>query len=314
MSRLADLVEREGFRLAIEGPTIEAQLRADFAQAQVIVIDNVADYYFVSSGRAVQDWTLLDFPNVAPPFDVAFFEFRPRSTWSDAPPRGPVPQAVGVLTQAIPLQPGEAIVPGYSVAPDARWWVLATTLVQWSDEPRRVQAMPPMMFHVGADGRMLWDATTAAHPFAGWLPPDVDQPGGWSAERWQEQFCFLQHHVIHPVLLAISFMHCRNVARVAVTPPPKLSRSHERKYGAPLVTYTTLAIDPMREVLRREGGSEQHGLARALHLCRGHFAHYDERPLFGKVRGTFWKPMHVRGSGQHGITLKDYDVQPGRAS
>ncbi len=66
----------------------------------------------------------------------------------------------------------------------------------------------------------------------------------------------------------------------------------------------------MKEVLRREGGSETNGLKKALHICRGHFATYSpEHPLFGKFTGTFWKPAHVRGSQEHGIVVKDYVIK-----
>jgi hypothetical protein len=48
---------------------------------------------------------------------------------------------------------------------------------------------------------------------------------------------------------------------------------------------------------------------RALHVCRGHFARYtEERPLFGRVAGTFWRPMHLRGSASEGLVLKDDTV------
>jgi len=66
----------------------------------------------------------------------------------------------------------------------------------------------------------------------------------------------------------------------------------------------------MRRVLETEGQSQTLGIPRALHICRGHFATYTERPLFGKYRGTFWVPMHVRGAVEAGRTTKDYTVTP----
>lgn len=65
----------------------------------------------------------------------------------------------------------------------------------------------------------------------------------------------------------------------------------------------------MKAVLRTEGGIEQNGLKKALHICRGHFATYtDEKPLFGHFTGTVWKPSHVRGNVTEGIVSKDYRV------
>jgi hypothetical protein len=111
-------------------------------------------------------------------------------------------------------------------------------------------------------------------------------------------------------LLAISFLHCKNVRVTDQQPDRAASRDYQWRNRRPLVTYKTLEIDPMREVLRREGGSEHHGLQKALHICRGHFATYSpDRPLFGRVSGTFWKPMHVRGSEKAGVVVKDYDVK-----
>ena len=66
----------------------------------------------------------------------------------------------------------------------------------------------------------------------------------------------------------------------------------------------------MREVLRREGGLSPEGntMAKALHICRGHFRSYDEKPLFGRVKGTFFIPQHVRGNADVGEHQKEYSI------
>ena len=111
-----------------------------------------------------------------------------------------------------------------------------------------------------------------------------------------------------PALLAISFMHCKNVRRETVNPPkpPKFSISKIPKHK-----FIRLHIDPMKEVLRKEGGSEKTGLKKALHICRGHFTTYGEnsKGMFGKgIKGTFWIPQHTRGSLEHGSVDKEYVV------
>jgi hypothetical protein len=79
----------------------------------------------------------------------------------------------------------------------------------------------------------------------------------------------------------------------------------------PRLAYHELDIGPMRDVLATEGQLESVGLKRALHICRGHFATYSEdRPLFGKYTGQFWKPSHVRGAAEFGLIQKDYNVHP----
>lgn len=77
--------------------------------------------------------------------------------------------------------------------------------------------------------------------------------------------------------------------------------------------FNTINIEPMRSVLRREGRSEESGLRRALHICRGHFATYTEdKPRFGRPgeHGSFWIPQHVRGSVERGVVVSDYNVKP----
>lgn len=114
-----------------------------------------------------------------------------------------------------------------------------------------------------------------------------------------------------PYFMAISFAHCKNVRVSNHATAPKVAAKRQ-KAGKPVgVTYKTLVIDPMKEVLRTEGGIEKNGAKKALHICRGHFATYTaDKPLFGRVTGTFWKPMHVRGNKARGEVKKDYRVLP----
>lgn len=115
----------------------------------------------------------------------------------------------------------------------------------------------------------------------------------------------------HITLLSMTFAHCKNVSVQEHRTPPKVAKKRA-KAGKPIgTTYKTLVIDPMREVLKTEGNIEKNGLKKALHICRGHFATYTEdKPLFGKVTGTFWKPMHTRGSAKQGRVIKDYEIRP----
>jgi len=109
-------------------------------------------------------------------------------------------------------------------------------------------------------------------------------------------------------LLTFLFSNCRNVTVHDST--PALSRQ-QRRHGPPAITYKVLDIAPMTRVLHDEGDIEHNGIKKALHICRGHFSHYtSEKPLFGKYEGTFWTPMHLRGSAEHGIVVKDYQVEP----
>lgn len=111
-------------------------------------------------------------------------------------------------------------------------------------------------------------------------------------------------------LLTVSFMHCKNVDIVDNTPPEALSRKHRRLHGRPLTHYKTLSIEPMRQVLNREGHAEETGLKTAVHICRGHFKTFSpSAPLFGKVSGTYWWAEQVRGSADAGTVEKDYRLR-----
>lgn len=110
-------------------------------------------------------------------------------------------------------------------------------------------------------------------------------------------------------LLTISFMHCKNVVQRVVAPPPRLSKRHKERHGRLLFSYRVLEIEPMKQVLRAEGRSEEVGLAKALHICRGHFKDYRERGLFGRNKGLYWWDQHVRGSIEAGVAAKDYEVK-----
>lgn len=115
------------------------------------------------------------------------------------------------------------------------------------------------------------------------------------------------------LLLAMAFMHCKNVAITAVEPPSKPSKKHMQKHGHPLTRYHVLQIEPMKQVLKVEGRSDEVGLKKALHIARGHFRTYSkEKPLFGKFAGTVWVSQHLRGSKDSGEVSKDYSVKTPR--
>lgn len=118
---------------------------------------------------------------------------------------------------------------------------------------------------------------------------------------------------IWSALLALSFLHCKNVSLSNVTPPERLSRAHQKRRGRPLMNFKTLEIKPMTRVLRHEGQSGQTGLKKALHICRGHFKDYSKHGLFGKYKGLYWWDSHVRGQASEGRIVKDYAVHPPKA-
>jgi hypothetical protein len=116
---------------------------------------------------------------------------------------------------------------------------------------------------------------------------------------------------IFGIQMGIMFTHCRNVQRVEHVVPLKLAKRNAERGKPPMLKYQTLDIEPMKKILVTEGRIESEGLQRALHLCRGHFAHYPESGpgLFGRgIHGQFWIPAHARGTEKSGVVISDYSV------
>jgi hypothetical protein len=115
-----------------------------------------------------------------------------------------------------------------------------------------------------------------------------------SAKEAQEE----QFTLVLPTILAMCFLNCRNVTTIENSIPQPLAKKYHARTGIWPTRYRTLVIEPMKEVLRREGQIAEVGLERALHICRGHFATYPEDGpgLFGKgIHGQVWIPQHLRG-------------------
>ena len=133
----------------------------------------------------------------------------------------------------------------------------------------------------------------------------------------EERMALYTHILLTPLyncfLLTISFLHCKNIKLENNTPARPHNKAQKRKLKKreyPLVSYKTLNLYPMKQVLsnaRESDGSAPTGLKRRLHIVRGHFRNYQDKPLFGKVTGRFWIPQHTAGSAPESIE-KDYRV------
>jgi hypothetical protein len=143
------------------------------------------------------------------------------------------------------------------------------------------------------------------------LAPDVRtmSPGwvlhftGREEQLWLPLLC--------PCLMAICFLHVKNVILERTIPPIPVQKKAVKNYGTPLTNYHVLKIQPFRKVLESQGNSAESGIQRALHACRGHFATYGgvHGKLFGKLEGTYWVPAHMRGNIERGLADKEYRVR-----
>jgi hypothetical protein len=274
--------------------------------AHIIIADNIAEYLATNEQ---QEWDLHDdFHRVTPPFENVFIEWNSPdrvllpSGWQDQPMGSQIgwsllcPPEKKTAMACIGKMFGKNI-----TAPDGltdriviayekcRWIIMGDLFIFGGIAPC-IWAGAPSWYFLEESGRIIEQISIP-------INPGVIQ-AQWSVTS-----------MINDALMTLSFMNCKNVVRTDATDTEGPSDKWLRRQKQPKLRYHVLQIDPMKEVLRREGGSESNGLKKALHICRGHFATYtEEKPLFGRSTGTFWKPAHVRGTEKAGVVVKDYAV------
>lgn len=132
----------------------------------------------------------------------------------------------------------------------------------------------------------------------------TDVTGDERLDRFMK-FCTGEAMIV--CMRALQFMNCKNVTTPEYDQPSNFAKSYERKNKIPLLKHHTININPIGKGTGKShsgGGGEK-----SFHICRGHFATYsEERPLFGKLSGTFWMPAHVRGNREVGEVKSNYIV------
>lgn len=328
MATYADELLTNGFKVPLR--TQLPELAEDWvrcatdrlSQAKIVQATNVAEYVW---SRSNTTWDIReDFPCLAPPYPNFFVEYhRPGKIFSSVV--GAPPERIGVLFEGVEYDEGEEITtqaeldewaklyPGFppSTPKDLRWDVHAEVFLKnggasfWAGDIDFVLnttgglVLPPRQ---RSSAQVLSDLVDDMLEDAGMPPAE------WSAPEDVVDFQKLLFVSTLPALLAVSFMHCKNIVIETHEPPTALSKAHKKRRGRPLLRYHTLQIQPMQEVLRKEGRADELGLPQALHLCRGHFKDYRERGLFGKNKGLFWWNSHARGSVDEGVVEKDYKI------
>lgn len=277
-------------------PSIEASLRDGVLGSVHFDIQNVTDYLF--AGTDQEHWEIkTDFPYLTPPFEECWLETgNPPFIASNGQRKGlegGKPDRWGAYMQSSPWQ-----------ETDRKGWLVGSQMVlAWGGE-LTTPGVQIVMF-LDEQGTLI-DA-----------PKWALLGGDNYIEHMKKRLPSFPHSLIaemsakmFPIWLALSFLHCKNISVAESNPNPKLAKARQRRNKPPLTKYYTLEIETMKRVLRTEGRSEEVGLKRALHICRGHFASYtEEKPLFGKIAGRFWIPAHVRGSKEAGEINKDYKVK-----
>ena len=260
-------------------------------------IDNVAQYVGRIKGN-------IDVPTLAPPFRRFWIEYS-------VPQDGSWMKDIGAEFSVYddPLwvcrQDNELIKCGGAPPGSKSRWILIVQAWIRARLPTELLAYPMMFaYHVGSDGEIIGRCGAV---------DDRDGQPLVSGDVWDRQFSDSTVNeldwVLWPCAVAISFGHCKNVRHVEHIPGGKLEKARLKRGRKPTLRYYTLEIDPMREVLRREGHSDTLGLKQAMHICRGHFKDYRQSGLFGKIKGVFWWDQAVRGTAEAGVVVKDYSVK-----
>lgn len=115
------------------------------------------------------------------------------------------------------------------------------------------------------------------------------------------------------LLFCVGFLNCSNVGTIEAPAAGSRAelRRRDREGLPPLVKFKTVVVRPHLSKSSKPGDGS--GRQTAMHVCRGHFRRYTpEKPLFGKVVGTFWVQAHVRGTAERGVVVHDYKVEEER--
>jgi hypothetical protein len=238
-------------------------------------------------------------PNVAPLAPVMWFEYNAAAAGQD--PADHCGCLLSIDYDRIEDRRARKYI-GLEI-PEEVCWILRAEYFYSSHKPVLAAYASDWIYYikVGSEGQTLGAFEMASQN----IGPDTPQeytPDESQRHVWHEEVVI--------ALAAICFAHCKG-AVIRENATSRQARRAAERAKKPVVTFRTIDIQPATRVLQEEGHISMNGLARALHICRGHFAHYTaERPLFGKYTGTFYRPMHLRGRADQGIVIKDYRVHP----
>jgi hypothetical protein len=237
-------------------------------------IQNIADYY----SQKRNDININSFPNVKPAFPNTWYEFKPGNLYQDMSYPDASFTTIGVLTiENYDDRINEYVASSFGFVERKNLPIGYTKMI--------------MNTRYSIDGKII----------NSWFTPETSDETGVGLAN-----------TVMTTWLATSFLHCKNVTIQCTEPPAKLQKARERRGKLPLFTFKTLEIKPIVKVLKEEGQSETQGLARALHICRGHFKDFQEGPGLGKnhAHGLYWWDSQVRGNREVGAVIKDYKVSP----
>lgn len=270
-------------------------------EATRFYIGNVADYWHEhapSSDGELQNMV----PNVAPIGDKTWFEWRTGTitygimcyTMVDVPKE---PHLVAHLIETMKECKLDGAPAAFEAPPDCRWVISMLSVLYHHDRPNNPVEYPDAWaaLYLRGDGSICGGFTMGNAPYFQPEYPD-----------YSDKTLAIRRY--GPALLATCFAHCKNVPQGEMRPSRQIQRAADRA-GTAAPVYKVLDIDPTRVIQRDEGNIAHQGRRRARHKVRAHFATWTaEKPLFGRVVGTFWIHEQYRGSEEVGEVIKDYRV------
>jgi hypothetical protein len=293
-------------------------------------ITNVARYLATGGHQfARAEWAdaanFQSFPNVAPPHRLYWMEMASPCKVFSLREGGDQPDRLGLCIWE--SQPHD----------DERWYVTCSAFGLWRSSVHPLVSWRMEFVREGYPELLDTHVYRDIHEFWGDRPHTTPQPlpdfSGLSREEaelmlaeaqirlkaTEEELVVLNAKLdacyarwvgvtlLFSALMAHSLLTCKNVEVETNQPEPGLSRAWERRHGEPLVRFTTLRVNSMHHRDPSEGTGEE--AQRALHIVRGHFKTFSpERPLFGRLAGTYWWDSQVRGDAKYGLVVKEYEV------
>jgi len=290
------------------------KLRDVLQRAVKVRLQNVADYFFVVGNK---DMSLEeDFPRLTPPWPIWWAEWiQPKVIrMSGDEMRLERQPRVGVLV----LTPEFPDLPELNGGTHIRWVSIIVMWV-WHEQDRgSAPSIVQTLWALDAQGKMfvLW---REGHQTGPSMSMDCDARGDRAAVYPMVVECddaedrvglvSLAHFSMRTLALAISFCHCSNVEIVTTPIDSALQRKRERVGKVPITSWKVLNIGSISRAVNAAMKGNALGLKQALHMCRGHFKDYGAKGLFGKLKGTYWWNMQLRGTKEVGVANKDYNVQ-----
>lgn len=295
-------------------------LRPMTQKTTLVDISNVARWFFEESGKEGWDAN-RDFPVIVPPWPRTWFEFgcpkriRVNNDMLSVTDVSGVRFGVYMATIEIPEEASTRVLKDDFLIAQIKRYYPGNIPPIGSERGERTSAAVKdgarcrwvTIWNMYMAKRSLVPIGLGIH-YVDYEGKNIDgaQYGLFAKEIGGDQWASMG---IMATLFAISLLHCKNVELVNEPISKKASKRQGR--NGDRVIYKTLVIEPLKKQIRNENHGEKTNIHRALHICRGHFATYtEERPLFGKLSGTFWIPMHVKGDKKYGEVKKDYQVKP----